>query len=77
MVAGAAASLRALQEETLRKTLGCVDGFAFQITERWKPGACGPSAPMAFTTQPAVLPDRISVTGKQWVLREAGLWRGG
>lgn len=53
--------------KALRKTLGCVDGFAFQITERWWPGACGASTPMIFSTQPAVLPDRISVTGKQWV----------
>ena len=47
--------------------LGCKDGFTFKITEQWRRDECGADCPMTFTTQPAVLAERISVTGRQWV----------
>jgi hypothetical protein len=54
----------------LRGLLGCKDGFSFLITDRWKRNEFGKDCPLTFTTQPAVLADRISVTGTQWVVPE-------
>lgn len=52
---------------SLRKMLGCVDGFTFVITEKWHPDRFDAANPMTFVTTPAVFPDRIFVNGSQWV----------
>ena len=51
----------------LRKTLGCTEGFTFTITEKWRADGFDASCPMTFVTAPAVMRDRIFVTGSQWV----------
>ncbi len=51
---------------SMRKMLGCTDGFTFVITEKWRPDRYDAECPMTFVTEPAVLKDRIFVSGSQW-----------
>ena len=51
----------------LRSTLGCKEGFTIRLTESWRRDAYGTEHKCTFISEPPVLPDRISITGCQWV----------
>ena len=57
---------------SLRGMLGCRNGFTFKIKESWWRDQFDADHPMMFTTEPPVMKDRISVTGKQWVESDGG-----
>jgi hypothetical protein len=52
---------------SLRGMLKCKDGFTFELTERWRRDRWDVENKLTFTTKPAVMSDRISVWGAQWV----------
>ena len=52
---------------SMRSMLGCKDGFAFTITEVWHRDRYDAANPMTFTIQPAVMANKIEVSGSQWV----------
>jgi hypothetical protein len=52
---------------SFRSLLGVGDKFSFKITEQWLSNRFDRDHPLRFKTEPAVLKDRIEVTGSQWV----------
>ena len=65
------ASVRAKENpipKALRRTLGVGPTFSFEITETWHRDRHDASHPATFETKPAVLPSKIRVGGKHWVV---------
>ena len=53
--------------KALRGMLGCGDDFGFEQTETYVRERCDRDHPLIMRAKPAILADRITVTGTQWV----------